>query len=321
MGLYTTTEQASTPATPASGFSALYPKSDGLWYWKDDAGVEHAIIGDGAEITGATLNNCVGKGTWTASGTWTLPALTLGGNVASTGNPSLNIGSGALTAGATGVTTLTASGSVTAGDGAADKLTVIGGGASASTIELKGGNSNDNAAISSVYSMAFQVDNTNAIGGREFSWRKGGYGYSDGTRWMLLDSTGLAITGALSATGDITLASGGTNGKLALGNQSGSYFGFIFQDAGTTGKIRYNSYAALGSSHGHQFESNGTAVVTIDYAGNVLSTGYFAGAEQTAPSAPAANGYRIFAQDNGAGKTQLMVLFASGAAQQIAIEP
>ncbi len=43
--------------------------------------------------------------------------------------------------------------------------------------------------------------------------------------------------------------------------------------------------------------------------------------EQTAPAAPAANGVYIYAQDNGAGKTQLMALFASGAAQQIAIEP
>ena len=43
--------------------------------------------------------------------------------------------------------------------------------------------------------------------------------------------------------------------------------------------------------------------------------------EQTAPAAPAANSVRIFAQDNGAGKTQLMALFATGAAQQIAIEP
>jgi hypothetical protein len=43
--------------------------------------------------------------------------------------------------------------------------------------------------------------------------------------------------------------------------------------------------------------------------------------EQTAPSAPAANGVYIYAEDNGAGKTRLMALFASGAAQQIAIEP
>jgi len=43
--------------------------------------------------------------------------------------------------------------------------------------------------------------------------------------------------------------------------------------------------------------------------------------EQTAPSAPAANNVYIYAQDNGAGKTQLMARFATGAAQQIAIEP
>jgi hypothetical protein len=43
--------------------------------------------------------------------------------------------------------------------------------------------------------------------------------------------------------------------------------------------------------------------------------------EQTAPAAPAANSVRIYAVDNGAGKTQLMALFASGAAQQIAIQP
>lgn len=43
--------------------------------------------------------------------------------------------------------------------------------------------------------------------------------------------------------------------------------------------------------------------------------------EQTAPSAPAANGVYIYAEDNGSGKTRLMALFASGAAQQIAIEP
>jgi hypothetical protein len=43
--------------------------------------------------------------------------------------------------------------------------------------------------------------------------------------------------------------------------------------------------------------------------------------EMTAPAAPAANGVRIYAVDNGSGKTQLMAIFATGAAQQIAIEP
>lgn len=43
--------------------------------------------------------------------------------------------------------------------------------------------------------------------------------------------------------------------------------------------------------------------------------------EIAAPSAPAANGGVLYLQDNGAGKTQLMVRFATGAAQQVAIEP
>lgn len=43
--------------------------------------------------------------------------------------------------------------------------------------------------------------------------------------------------------------------------------------------------------------------------------------EQTAPAAGAANTVRIYAEDNGAGKTRLMALFNTGAAQQIAIEP
>jgi hypothetical protein len=42
--------------------------------------------------------------------------------------------------------------------------------------------------------------------------------------------------------------------------------------------------------------------------------------EQTAPAAPAANKVRIYAVDSG-GKTALMALFPSGAAQQLSIEP
>jgi hypothetical protein len=41
----------------------------------------------------------------------------------------------------------------------------------------------------------------------------------------------------------------------------------------------------------------------------------------TAPAAPAANQVRIYAEDDGTGKTRLMALFATGVAQQIAIQP
>jgi len=54
---------------------------------------------------------------------------------------------------------------------------------------------------------------------------------------------------------------------------------------------------------------------------NVFIAGYEQMTEMTAPAAPAANSVRIYAEDNGSGKTRLMALFATGAAQQIAIEP
>lgn len=45
------------------------------------------------------------------------------------------------------------------------------------------------------------------------------------------------------------------------------------------------------------------------------------GLETVAPAAPASKGYRLYAEDNGSGKTRLMVKFATGPAQQVAIEP
>lgn len=52
-----------------------------------------------------------------------------------------------------------------------------------------------------------------------------------------------------------------------------------------------------------------------------IGAGAIEGQEMTAPGAGAANTYRIFAEDNGAGKTRLMCIFATGAAQQITIQP
>jgi hypothetical protein len=59
----------------------------------------------------------------------------------------------------------------------------------------------------------------------------------------------------------------------------------------------------------------------LDIAGNQALTGFVQFTEMTAPAAGASNTARLFVEDNGAGKTRLMVQFASGAAQQIAIEP
>ena len=54
---------------------------------------------------------------------------------------------------------------------------------------------------------------------------------------------------------------------------------------------------------------------------NLIQTEYSQLTEMTAPSAPATNSVRIYAEDNGAGKTRLMALFATGSAVQLGIEP
>lgn len=54
---------------------------------------------------------------------------------------------------------------------------------------------------------------------------------------------------------------------------------------------------------------------------NLFAAGYWEGSEMAAPAAPAANKARVYFEDNGAGKTRLVVLFPTGAAQVIATEP
>ena len=67
---------------------------------------------------------------------------------------------------------------------------------------------------------------------------------------------------------------------------------------------------------------NGTAATYRDLKlRNLLNVEYHQMTEMTAPSAPATNSVRIYAEDNGSGKTRLMALFATGVAQQLAIEP
>jgi hypothetical protein len=73
---------------------------------------------------------------------------------------------------------------------------------------------------------------------------------------------------------------------------------------------------AHGSSHGSAGND------PIVYSSIVLgATGDVTFSEKTAPAAPAANKCILYCVDNGSGKTQLMAIFSSGAAQQVAIQP
>jgi hypothetical protein len=67
-----------------------------------------ATLAGSEELTNKTLNASIGKGTWTASGTWTLPVFTLGGTVSGGGNQINNVIIGTSTPLAGTFTTLTA---------------------------------------------------------------------------------------------------------------------------------------------------------------------------------------------------------------------
>lgn len=49
MGTLTLSEETTAPGTPASNKIVVYPKSDGLLYWKDDAGQEYGGIATQAQ--------------------------------------------------------------------------------------------------------------------------------------------------------------------------------------------------------------------------------------------------------------------------------
>lgn len=88
---------------------------------------------------------------------------------------------------------------------------------------------------------------------------------------------------------------------------------------GSTGRLSWTSGSASGVADiGLSRKASGVLQVNT---GTVDAGGAMEWREQTAPAAPSTNGVRVYAQDNGAGKTQLMALFPTGAAQQVAIEP
>ena len=85
----------------------------------------------------------------------------------------------------------------------------------------------------------------------------------------------------------------------------------------TAGTFRFGTKSGTDGSTNRSmaFVTSDVIRMTIDAGGSVDIP------EMTAPAAPAANTARLYVEDNGSGKTRLMVRFPSGAAQQIAIEP
>jgi hypothetical protein len=120
-------------------------------------------------------------------------------------------------------------------------------------------------------------------------------------RWEI--NTGGHFLAAADNTYDIGASGANRPRNIWLGS------GVITADSGT---VAFGNRAAISATN--------TNIVRISNAA-INSGATLEMAEMTAPAAPAANGVRIYAEDNGSGKTRLMALFATGAAVQIAIEP
>jgi len=119
-------------------------------------------------------------------------------------------------------------------------------------------------------------------------------------------------TGANNA--DIVQSNGGGFRHLNAAGATSANYGRIGTSVdGLTDMMPVNTAVYTkqwaGTSRVQEEEINGAWVMRI--LGEVSST----------PSNPSSNQARLFLLDNGAGKTQLMVRFATGAAVQIAIEP
>lgn len=132
-----------------------------------------------------------------------------------------------------------------------------------------------------------------------------------------------------ASTAQLTLTKTGTNAGSAdihndgaLNIVSNSAVDETYYRAGAHGFYSNNAGTAFGriSATGIHIgaDSNSASALEIDAMSN---TGYITMTEITAPSAAAANGARIFVRDNGAGKTQVCVIFNTGAIQVMATQP
>ena len=177
---------------------------------------------------------------------------------------------------------------------------------------------NNNAAVATGVKWTF-TDTTSAGGFLPFQILGG----NEGTTNLL----NLNKSGSLALGGSISLASGTQSlsteaGSLQLSAVSGDlilsgdniFANAVIQIGSVSTSISELSAGLIGVGTGAAGSFAGSLKLT-----NTQNVGYAELDEMTAP-AGAANSARLFTQDNGAGKTQLMCIFGSGAAIQVAIE-
>lgn len=160
------------------------------------------------------------------------------------------------------------------------------------------------------------------------------YTYTTAAQRFVVNTYSAATVGQI-----INLAAAQSADAFQVKNSSSAVIASITKDGyfsmATDGQLLINGTAILRQVSGGGycgFNIDGLQAQTriggsVIYFGSGLKTymdgptGALTFTEQTAPSAPGANEGTLYLEDNGAGKTKLMIRFNTGAAQQIAIEP
>jgi hypothetical protein len=150
------------------------------------------------------------------------------------------------------------------------------------------------------------------------NYERGFMRWSSNTLEIGTENAGTGASRALrfySANGSVDIVDGSGMAQINFNIQSANGL-----RVASDRPIGFTSGAANGSTPDTTIRRVTTGILGVR-GGAITDPGALSFIEQTAPAAPAANGVYIYAKDNGAGKTQLMALFATGAAVQIAIEP
>lgn len=149
-------------------------------------------------------------------------------------------------------------------------------------------------------------------------------------RWGNVDDSSFDLSLSRDAANTLAQRNGTNAQTFRLYNtftDAGNYERGFMQYSGNVLQIGHEGLGTGNNSRTIAFRTAGFNALTLDSTNarfNVnleAATAYIGMAERPAPAAPATNGVRVYAEDNGSGKTRLMALFATGAAVQIAIEP
>lgn len=157
----------------------------------------------------------------------------------------------------------------------------------------------------------------------------------DGVSKFSISKTGSVQLGTFGASGKFLTVYGDVEIYRSSPTALGSAFGHFY--AGSSGfqlaatlpfGWHDGSGATVSMDTGIQRDAAGVVKFT-DGAGSLRDwkarrgslSEYLDITEMSAPAAPAANTARLYVEDNGSGKTRLMVLFPTGAAQVLATEP